>query len=84
MILYPTPVPGSISMCPKGVGPVSEAVKSAERVATSRLAYAEGRATLAMAARFGRSTQAERVAAVAVFRADGRLDSLVNVSQPSL
>ncbi|MHB1981131.1 MAG: type II toxin-antitoxin system VapC family toxin [Sulfobacillus sp.] len=66
----------------EGSSLVSEAVNSAERVATSRVAYAEARAALAMAARLGRITETERATAVAVFRADWRLYSVVNVSQP--
>lgn len=83
MILYlDTSALVKLYVSEEGSSLVSEAVKSAERVATSRVAYAEARAALAMAARLGRITEAERAMAVAVFRADWRLYSVVNVSQP--
>lgn len=61
---------------------VRGAVEAASTVATSRVAYAEARAALAMAARLGRITEEERAAAAAVFRAEWHLFSVVNVTQP--
>lgn len=61
---------------------VRQAVEAAGRVATSRVAYAETRAALAMAARLGRITEEDRSVAAAVFRSEWYLFSVVNVTQP--
>jgi len=61
---------------------VRMAVDAAGAVATSRVAYAEARAALAMAARLGRISEEERAAAAAIFRSEWHAFSVVNVTQP--
>jgi predicted nucleic acid-binding protein len=82
MILYlDTSALVKLYVAEEGSETVRRAVEAADTVATSRVAYAEARAALAMASRLGRITEEERAAAAAVFRSDWPLFSVVNVSQ---
>lgn len=65
----------------KGSGQVRAAVKKAEAVSTSMVAYAEAHAALAAAARAGRITGEERARAVAELRAEWPSYVVVNVTQ---
>ena len=82
MILYlDTSALVKLYVSEEGSESVRGAVEAADTVATSRVAYSEARAALAMAARLGRITEEERAAAAAVFRTDWHLFSVVNVTQ---
>ena len=83
MILYlDTSALVKLYVAEDGSDVVRNAVGVAQTVATSRVAYAEARAALAAAARMGRIGDVERATAVSVFRAEWRLFSIVNVTQP--
>jgi predicted nucleic acid-binding protein len=83
MILYlDTSALVKLYVAEDGSDVVRTAVGAADTVATSRVAYAETRAALAMAARMRRIDDADRATAASVFRAEWRLFSIVNVTQP--
>ena len=83
MILYvDTSALVKLYVAEEGSETVREAVNQAGTVATSRVAYAEARAALAMAARLGRISEEERAVAAATFRSEWHAYSVVNVTQP--
>ena len=83
MILYlDTSAIVKLYVTEEGSARVREAVEASDLVATSRVAYAEARAALAMAARLGRISEDERALAVATFRSEWHTFSVVNVTQP--